>query len=158
MTIPKFLALVAACLAVLATTVLGGASATTTAAAPPHSIVGAWRVTVDPQPTPGGDQPPFESILTFDKAQTVSEATSRAAASAGLGAWQRTGEDTFRFVFEKYRFDSTGAYIGKTVVTEDVQLTGRNSYVGSAVTKIVTPANVVVAQFGSESSGVRITP
>ncbi len=167
MTTTKLCALIAACLATLGLTMFGsasaspiydGASTTAAAPAPGYSITGTWKVTVDLQPNASGDQPPFESILSFDKARTVSETTSRAPSSAGLGAWQRTGESTFRFIVEKYRFDSTGAYAGKTVITERVELTGPDSYVGSADVKVLTPGNVVVAQFGSESAGVRMTP
>lgn len=166
MTTTKLCALIAACLAALGITMFGTASASpihdgataSTKAAPTYSITGTWKVTVELEPNPSGDQPPFESILSFDKARTVSETTSRAPSSAGLGAWQRVGESTFRFVVEKYRFDSTGAYVGKTVITERVQLTGPDSYVGSAHVKVLTPGNVVVAQFGSESRGVRMAP
>ena len=50
---------------------------------------GTWQVMVDPRPAPdGSDQPAFESTLAYSGGNTVSEATSRAAAtSAGVGAW-----------------------------------------------------------------------
>lgn len=161
MNIAKISALIVVCLGVLASSVFStsaSAGSATTAAAPQYSLVGTWQVTVDPLPNPAGDQPPFESTLAFDKGMTVVEATSRATASAGLGAWRRTGEDTFRFIVQKYRFDPTGAYVGKTVITEDVRMTGPSTYVGTAVSKFLTPNGAVVAQFISESAGTRLKP
>lgn len=161
MNLAKITALITVCLGVLASSVLSTtatARTSSTTASPAYSLVGAWQVTVDPLPNPGGDQPPFESTLAFDKAMTVVEATSRAMSSAGLGAWRRTSEDSFRFVVQKYRFDATGAYVGKTVITEQVRMTGPDTYVGSALTKILTPGGTVVAQFTSESVGSKLRP
>lgn len=134
-----------------------------------YPLKGTWQVVVDPQPNPGGDQPPFESTISFGQAQDVIEATSRPAAppgsvgafdmSAGLGTWVRTGPASYRFVVQKYRFDATGAYIGKTVISEDVTLTGPSNYTGQAVTKVFGPAGgAPTAQFTSISQGTRLAP
>lgn len=136
-------------------------------AEPSYSLKGTWQVVVDPQPTPGGDQPPFESTISFGQAQDVVEATSKSPTppgaagafdmSTGLGTWTRTGPATYRFVVQKYRFDATGAYIGKTVIEEDVTLTGPGAYTGLAVTKIYGPAGgSPAAQFTSTSQGTRM--
>lgn len=123
---------------------------------PARSLQGTWVVTVDPSATPAGDPPPFESTLAYLDDHVVTEITSRAPSSAGLGGWRKVGGSTYRSTFLKYRFDGTGAYVGKTVVTETIQLTGKETYTARALTKIINPAGVVVAQFESEASAVRM--
>lgn len=124
-----------------------------------HPLTGVWTVTVDPLPNPGGDQPPFESTLAFGRASVVNEITSRVgSASAGLGTWEKVGDSTYRTRWLKYRFDGTGAYIGKTVVTEDITVVGSQRYRGRAVTQIVDSAGAVVAQFESEVAAERLQP
>ncbi len=132
-----------------------------------YSLKGTWQVVVDPQPTPGGDQPPFESTISFGQAQDVVEATAKSPTppgataafdmSTGLGTWVKTGPSSYHFVVQKYRFDATGAYIGKTVVSEDVTLTGPSDYTGQAVTRIFGAAGgAPTAQFTSVSQGTRL--
>lgn len=124
-----------------------------------HSLKGVWTVTVDPLPNPGGDPPPFESTLAFGGAHVVNEITSRMdTVSAGLGTWERTGKGTYRSHWLKYRFDSTGAYIGKTVVTEDITVLGKNHYEGAAVTQVIDSAGNVVAQIESDVTAERLEP
>lgn len=124
-----------------------------------HQLTGVWTVTVDPLPNPGGDQPPFESTLAFGGANVVNEISSRmATVSAGLGTWEKVGDSTYRSHWLKYRFDGTGAYIGKTVVTEDITVLGKRRYTGAAVTQVVDASGAVVAQFESEVSARRLAP
>lgn len=121
---------------------------------------GTWQVLVDPRPAPNGsDQPAFESTLAYSGGNTVSEATSRdGATSAGVGAWERTGKSTYSMTFQKYRYDSTGGYVGKTVITETIKVTGPATYESTALTKVVDPSGAVVAQFTSDATGTRLTP
>lgn len=121
-----------------------------------HSLEGTWIVTVDPRPTPAGDQPPFESTLAYLDDHVVSEITSRAPSSAGLGGWRKVGGKTYRTTWHKYRFDATGAYVGRTVVTETIELTGKATYTAHSLTRILTPSGGVVAQFESDATGVRM--
>lgn len=134
-----------------------------------YPLKGTWQVVVDPQPNPAGDQPAFESTISFGLAQDVTEATSRSATppgaagafdmTTGLGSWSRTGPSTYRFVVQKYRFDATGAYIGKTVIQEDVTMTSPSAYTGQALTKVYGPAGgAPTAQFTSTSQGTRMAP
>lgn len=124
-----------------------------------YPLTGTWQVSVDPLPAPNGtDAPAFESTLAFSRGRTVTEATSRAPSSSGLGAWQRTGRSTYAMTFQKYRFDSTGAYIGKTVIVESIKVTGPSTYESTATTRVVDASGATVAQFGSEAEGVRLTP
>ena len=123
-----------------------------------YSLRGTWEVQIDPGPAGGQDAPPFESTLPFGHSGVVTEATSRAPSSAGLGAWKRTGSNTFVFEVQKYRFDATGVYAGKTVITENVSLSGDGSYTGTAVTRIVNPAGTTVATFTSHTTGSKFRP
>lgn len=121
-----------------------------------HSLEGTWIVTVDPLATPAGDPSPFESTLAYLEEHVVTEITSRAPSTAGLGGWRKVGPSTYRTTWHKYRFDGTGAYIGKTLVTETIELTGKETYTAQAMTKILNPAGTVVAQFESEASAIRM--
>lgn len=124
-----------------------------------HPLTGVWIATVDPRPDPTGDQPPFESTLAYGRAHLVHEITSRtASASAGLGAWEKVAESTYVIRFAKYRFDPTGAYLGKTVVTEEITVLGAQRYRGSARTQVVDTSGAVVAEFESDVSAQRLTP
>jgi hypothetical protein len=74
--------------------------------------------------------------------------------TTGLGTWTRTGPATYRFIVQKYRFDATGAYIGKTVIQQDVTLTSPNEYTGQGITRIYGPVGgAPAAQFASSSQG-----
>ena len=122
-----------------------------------NTLAGVWTVTVDPRPTPAGDQPPFESTLAYGPAQVVNEITSRAGVtSAGLGTWERVGGETYRTTWHKYRFDATGAYVGRTQVTEEITVTGPRTYSAHALTRVLTAGGAVVAQFESDAQGVRM--
>lgn len=147
----------------IATAVLGGVSVTAAvgsaaATEADNTLRGTWQVQVDPDPAGGQDAPPFESTLSFGHSGVVTEATSRAPSSAGLGAWQRTGANTYVFEVQKYRFDAVGVYAGKTVIRESVSLSGDGSYTGTAVTRIVNPAGMTVATFSSHTAGSKLTP
>ena len=109
-------------------------------ALPQKSLAGVWVVTVDPAATPAGDPPPFESTLAYSSDHVVSEITSRAVSSAGLGRWRKTGAQTYGTSWWKYRFDATGAFVGKTVVTEQIEMMGEDDYSASSITRIVDPS------------------
>ena len=122
-----------------------------------HALEGVWVVTIDQAPTPAGDPPPFESTLAYDDAHVVSEITSRmTGVSAGLGSWQRTGPASFAATWHKYRFDSSGAYVGKTVVREAITMQDDDSYTAHAVVSVVNPGGGVVASFETEAVGNRL--
>lgn len=124
-----------------------------------RSLTGVWTATVDPLSTPEGNQPPFESTLSYDRANVVNEITSKVTStSAGLGSWEKVGDSTYRTSWLKYRFDATGAYIGKTVVVEEINVTGTGAYQGRAQTKIIDTSGAVVAQFESEVAAERMAP
>jgi hypothetical protein len=124
-----------------------------------RSITGTWTVTVHPT-----GQPSFQSTITFTSAGGMVEATSKPSMpaggtmSGGIGTWTRTGGGHFTIHFLKYRFDSTGAFVGTTVITEDdlVDASG-NTYTGSATTKVIAANGTVLQSFPSMSDAVRMS-
>ena len=125
-----------------------------------NPLRGTWQVTVDPRPAPDGtNPPPFESTIAYNGGHTVTEATSRGGgSSAGVGSWARTTGSKYEMTFQKYRFDATGAYIGKTVIVEQITVTGASTYESVATTRIIDASGAVVAQFASDATGTRLTP
>lgn len=125
-----------------------------------NPLRGTWQVTVDPRPAPDGtNPPPFESTIAYGGGRTVTEATSRAgSSSAGVGSWERVSGSTYEMTFQKYRFDATGAYIGKTVIAEQITVTGPSSYESVSTTRIIDASGAVVAQFASDADGTRLVP
>lgn len=125
-----------------------------------NPLRGTWQVTVDPRPAPDGtNPPPFESTIAYNGGHTVTEATSRAGgSSAGVGSWERTAGSTYEMTFQKYRFDPTGAFIGKTVISEKITVTGASTYESVSTTRIIDASGAVVAQFSSDAEGTRLTP
>jgi hypothetical protein len=117
-------------------------------------LVGTWRVEV----TPPAPQPSFESTIAYSRGHTMAEATDKGPMSGGLGAWVRISPSHYKTTFQKYRFDSTGAYIGRTVVTEKIHVTSASKYATSAVTQIIDPAGTVLSTFTSNATASRITP
>jgi hypothetical protein len=124
-----------------------------------RSIAGTWTVTVHPN-----GQPSFQSTITYTSAGGVIEATSKpappgtAAMTGGIGTWTRAGDGHVSTHFLKYRFDTTGAYIGTTDVTEDelVDASG-NSYTGNATTRLMDKTGKVLMSFTSTSDAVRMS-
>ncbi|MBV8195598.1 MAG: hypothetical protein JOY80_08730 [Candidatus Dormibacteraeota bacterium] len=123
----------------------------------PGNIVGTWIDTVTPN-APGG---PFQSTLVFTNSGAVIEATSKAFAapttdiSAGLGVWQPSGH-TVEMTFHKYRFNSSGQYIGTTVIIETDTLQSADAYSGKATTSIEDTLGHVLTSFTSTTSGQRM--
>jgi hypothetical protein len=117
-----------------------------------RSITGTWTVTVHPD-----GQPTFQSTITFTSAGGVVEATSKAVSSGGIGAWTRTGGGHFTISFRKYRFDSTGTFVGTTVISEDdlVDAAG-TTYTGHATTKVIDAKGNVIASFTSTAEAERM--
>lgn len=121
-------------------------------------IVGTWLDTVTPTK---GPVLPFLSTLVFTASGAVIEATSKsnvaptAYVSEGLGVWK--GEErTFKMTFQKYLFNSSGVWIGRTVIVETDTLQGDNAYTGQAVTTIYNTADVVMISFPSTTAALRM--
>jgi hypothetical protein len=82
------------------------------------AILGTWdvRVTVN-------GQAPFPALLTFNRGGGVVE-TESDQPGTGLGAWQRTGANTYAVAFKTFIFTPTGDPGGWVVVRSMVTLTG----------------------------------
>lgn len=127
------------------------------------SIVGAWRMTIDPRPNPAGDPPPFTSRIAFAKGGVVTEAVSTvppgfSSASNGVGAWSQSGS-VATFTFEKFLF-SNGAFVaiqrvrGTATVSDD----GTTQAGPATATLLGTDGSTVIRSFVVDASGTRMTP
>ncbi len=157
----------------VAATVLTGVVATSAAASGPDSpskghpehgsIVGAWRMTIDPVPNPGGDPPPFTTRIAFARGGVVTESASKyppgfVGGTSGIGAWTQD-HDKVTFTFEKFLYSANGfAAIqrvqGSVIVAADGQTQG-----GPATATLLAPdGQTVLSSFGVQSSGTRMQP
>lgn len=157
MTITIGVATAAIATAVVAVTVPAASSS------PGHTIsaafIGTWDVSVNPASAPGAP-PAFTSLLQYSSSGGVSEITTRGAGlTSGLGAWRRGPNGTYRTVFEKYRFDSTGTWVATVRIreTDTVARNGR-SYNGHATTDILSPTGQVQSSFTSTTHAVPLGP
>ncbi|HVE62953.1 MAG TPA: hypothetical protein VNB94_04035 [Mycobacteriales bacterium] len=128
---------------------LNGAHATDS-----RQIAGTWQVTVQPDGAPSTAA--FESTLVYTATGSVIETTSKAPASAGLGAWERLGSGRYAMTFQKYRFNGP-TYVGKTVI-EEVQYVSPDGsqYTGRATTTVYDAAGNVVATISATATGSRM--
>lgn len=123
-----------------------------------YKLTGTWVYTVQlgappGQPTP----PPFESTFVYTADGGIVEATSRAGhLSAGLGIWRKTGPSEYQTKFYKYRFDATGAYVGKTVVRERLVLSSRRTVTSTSSTDIYNAAGDLVTHLENTAEGKRV--
>jgi hypothetical protein len=111
---------------------------------PDRSIVGTWQMTIDPLPNPGGDPPPFPSLVQFAEGGTMTDSVSSVPASpalvalgangatSGLGAWQRRGH-TITFRFERFITDN-GKYVARQLVTGTTTVSKDGKSQGGPVT------------------------
>jgi hypothetical protein len=127
------------------------------------SVVGAWRMTIDPKPNPGGDPPPFPTRISFARGGVITEATSSSppgytGASTGIGAWKQC-KDTVTFTFERFlNKDGALAAIQRIQGKATVGYTGQ-SQSGPATATLLSPdGQTVLASFGVHASGTRMTP
>lgn len=127
-------------------------------AAADYRLTGTWVYTVQlgappGQPTP----PPFESTFVYTADGGIVEATSRAGhLSAGLGIWKKTGPSEYKTKFSKYRFDASGAYVGKTVVRESLVLSSRRTVTSTSSTDIYNAAGDLVTHLENTAEGQRV--
>lgn len=130
----------------------------------PAALVGTWEVTVHPASASGAPpQAPeraapiaFTSLLQYGSRGGVTEITTRGAGlTGGLGTWRRGPHGTYRTVFEKYRFDSTGMWVATIRIRETETVAGNGrSYDGRATTDVLSPAGQVQMSFTSTTHAV----
>lgn len=125
------------------------------------TIVGAWRMTIDP----AGPPPPFVSRIAFSEGGVVTDTVPQAppvagatSATPGLGAWSQKGR-TVTFTFERF-LSSAGVYValqrvtGTATVSQDGQ-----TQAGPATTAFFAPNGTPLgAPLSVEASGSRLNP
>jgi hypothetical protein len=129
-----------------------------------RTIQGVWRTMVTPVNCQTGNPlgPPFRSLLTFNKGDTMSEyginsGGSPAQRSPGHGVWQRThGWQDYSYTFTFYRYDSSGVFIGSQKVTSALELgASGDELTTNAVVQILDPNDNVIATFCAQAAGTR---
>jgi len=159
----RTVATAAAGLLVLSTAVVVASSASASNGGQGGSIVGAWRMTIDPRPNPAGDPPPFASRIAFAKGGVVTEAVSSVppgytSASNGVGAWTQSGS-VATFTFEKFLFNGgTFAAIQRVRGTATVSGDGSTQAGPATATILATDGTTVLRSFVVDASGTRMTP
>lgn len=146
---------------------LTGALASSAAASGPPtnypSIAGAWRMTIDPLPNPGGDPPPFVSRIAFAQGGVVTESASKfppgyVGGSSGIGAWKQY-RDRVTFTFERFLYDANGfAAIQRVEGTARVGANGQMQRGPATATLLAPDGQTVLVSFGVQSSGTRLKP
>jgi hypothetical protein len=127
------------------------------------SIVGAWRMSIDPDPNPNGDPPPFASRIAFAKGGVVTDAASRfppgyVGGSGGVGAWKQCNRKV-TFTFERFLYDVNGfAAIQRVQGTATVSYDGKTQAGPATATLLAVDGQTVLASFGIQASGTRMTP
>lgn len=93
---------------------------------PSNSIVGSWYVSS----TPDGGPPPFKGMISFSEggamiasAQGDILQNAGSLATAGHGAWARTGNREFVFTFRQILYNADGDYDGGVVIRHNSILT-----------------------------------
>jgi hypothetical protein len=138
-----------------------------------HSIVGTWRMTIDPN---GPTAPPsaFPSLVQFHADGTLTDSVSSApvvplwnkpptqpqpnGATSGLGSWYRQG-DTIYFSFERF-LTIDGVFVarqhvdGKTTVSDD----GMSQSGPASATFLDTHDNQIGLPVPIDASGQRLLP
>ena len=140
-----------------------------------YALVGTWRVTVTTFPcaNPQATNPPFVSLLTFDKDGSLIETTSSpqfqaGQRSTGHGFWERIGPGAYRVISEAFiQFATNPAppppapalQRGLQRLDQGVEMTSLNSFVSDASVAFFssTAPNGVAPYFTgcAKASGVR---
>jgi len=128
-----------------------------------RTVVGSWRMTIDPLPSPAGDPPAFPSFISFSRGGVVTGSSGRfppgyTSGSVDIGAWSQTGDRT-TFVFERFLSDAKGlAAIQRVTATTTVSADG-HSQAGSATATVLAPDGTTVRlRFQVAASGTRMVP
>lgn len=124
-------------------------------------ITGSWRVTVNP---PGG-APSFIGLITFNKdggliASAQGDIILNAPpgvppiATAGHGAWEKTGSRSYAFTFIQLFYDADGNYQGEAKIRHNATLNQRGtSWSGQLQVEIFdADGNVVFTGTGTEQA------
>src|SRR4051812_35340337 len=111
------------------------------------TIEGVWQVTRvgincnDPHQDLGL---PFPAIMTFHGDGIVTGAAKSPVTgpfdTPEYGSWQREpGRQNYSFRELQYRYDGSGTFLGRLVITANVNLTDANSFIYSATIELTNP-------------------
>ena len=92
----------------------------------------------------------FPAIMTFHRDGTVSGAAKSPVTgpfdTPEHGLWQREpGSQNYSFRELQYRYDGSGTFLGRLVITANVELTGANSFIYSSTIALADANGVPIA-------------
>lgn len=120
-----------------------------------NSIAGSWYVTA----TPNGGPPPFKAMITFSDGGGMTASAQgdillnlNSLATAGHGAWVRTGNSQFLFTFRQIFYTADGSYDGGIKVRHTANMNrAGTAWTGQITAEFYNAADEVV--FTSNGSG-----
>ena len=126
-----------------------------------RSFVGAWLIDATPAQN---IVPPFKMLMTFHADETLVETQNDLLAlpffaTTGHGAWERTGNDTYRFTMVQLLFDPnfTGTLTGMLKSSATVTVSG-DTLSGAATVEVTDPSGTVLFAGSGSLAGTRIAP
>ena len=125
-------------------------------------LVGTWDATVSITNCMTGDViTSFQSTANFNQGGTYTGITSGmppALRSPEVGVWDNQGDNSYRFRFKAYLFNSSGVATGYQIVTHTVELDKDNlNYTSAGDAKIFNMMGTQVGAGCSRAVGTRIT-
>jgi hypothetical protein len=119
---------------------------TTAAHAEPKTLAGTWAVQVSfvTCDTAVPTQPTFPTLHTYlgENAGSMIEHGGRVgppptvSRTVAQGTWQRVRGSRYEAVYEFFRFDGTGAFIGSNRITRDITLGSKGLFFSSTGTAV----------------------
>jgi len=133
------------------------ASASTSSAAKGggNLLAGAWTVTVN-RPAP---LPPLQSLQVFSTKGGVVEMANEAQASRtpAFGTWERIEGHLYAATAVFFRFDATGAYVGKQKINRTILIApDGQTFTHVAQVTVYNAAGVAVTSFVVRAAGERM--
>jgi hypothetical protein len=106
----------------------------------PTALVGTWvtHATLAIVP-PGFPSATFQALDTFNIDGTMQAVAQIPGVTIGSGVWKPTGPGRFTFTFTFYRPDPSSALLLPVQVSENVRMTGKDSYV---TTDVIVPLDI----------------
>lgn len=137
-------------LAVLTT----AAYAKTSAQGSTPSLVGTWKMTLDPSATAPETN---ETMQTFFADGNYLETNNNIqAGSTGHGVWIGAGNN-YLYTFQVFTSDENGQYTGKRVINASIHMDGPDHYTGKASADVIdVDGNVTQNVFSATFSGTRM--
>lgn len=126
-----------------------------------NSIAGSWSVDAIPAAAS-----PFRGLMTFSEgggiiasAQGDNLINAGSLATAGHGAWTRTGNREFLFTFIQILYNAAGEYDGKIRVRHTAVMNRQGTeWTGQLTLEVFDPTDVVVFTSTGSGTATRIVP